>query len=70
MGLAQAEGKKDGKGRFIVKREHIKVTADMSKEFKNYMLSVHKKNESQRAQFMGHRHDAFGSAPGPKHEYI
>ena len=53
-----------------MKRDHIKVTAEMSKEFKNYMVSVHKKNESQRAQLMGYRYDAFNSPNVPKQDFV
>ncbi|KAJ4305940.1 hypothetical protein N0V90_001473 [Kalmusia sp. IMI 367209] len=70
VNLAQAEGSKDKKGRFVVKRDHIKVTAELSKEFKNYMVSVHKKNESQRAQLMGYRYDAFNIPNVPKQDFI
>ena len=47
-----------------MKRDHIKATVDLSKEFKSYMVSVHKKNESQRAQLMGYRYDAFNAPAG------
>jgi hypothetical protein len=60
VNLAQAEGDTDNKGRVIVKRDHIKATVEMSKEFKEYMISLHKKTESQRAQIMGYRYDSFG----------
>jgi SpoVK/Ycf46/Vps4 family AAA+-type ATPase len=60
MNLAQAEGDIDNKGRVLIKRDHIKATVEMSKEFKEYMISLHKKTESQRAQIMGYRYDLFG----------
>ncbi|KAF2640337.1 hypothetical protein P280DRAFT_518748 [Massarina eburnea CBS 473.64] len=70
VSLAQAEGTKEKKGRFVVKRDHIKVTVELSKEFKNYMVSMRRKNESQRAQLMEYPYDAFNAPPAPKQEYF
>jgi hypothetical protein len=61
VNLAQAEGEKNDKGKILVKRDHIKVTVEMSKDFKDYMISLHRKTESERAKIMGYRNDVFGN---------
>ena len=69
MNLAQAEDVRDTKGRFTVKRDHIKVTVDLLKDFENYMLKLHKKSQGQRAQIHGNRFDAYTNPNGPREEY-
>ncbi|KAJ4362286.1 hypothetical protein N0V83_010379 [Neocucurbitaria cava] len=69
VNLAQAEDVRDSKGRFTVKRDHIKVTVDLLKDFENYMLKLHKKSRGQRAQIHGNRFDAYNVSNGPREEY-
>ncbi|KAJ4320043.1 hypothetical protein N0V94_003608 [Neodidymelliopsis sp. IMI 364377] len=59
VNLAQAEGIRDSKGRIVVKRHHIEVTVDLSSDFKDYMKSVRKKDESERALLVGNRDDSY-----------
>ncbi|KZM24333.1 ATP binding [Ascochyta rabiei] len=69
VNLAQAEDARDEKGRFVVERDHIKVTADLLKDFKEYMHTLHKKSASQRAQREGLRYDAYNHTGGPRDDY-
>ncbi|KAJ4408463.1 hypothetical protein N0V91_003114 [Didymella pomorum] len=59
VNLAQAEGIKDAKKRIVVKRHHIEVTVNLSSDFKAYMKSVRKKDESERARLHGNRDDSY-----------
>ncbi|KAF2189252.1 hypothetical protein K469DRAFT_683682 [Zopfia rhizophila CBS 207.26] len=45
--LAQADAFLDRRSQVTIKREYIKEIVDISKECKDYMQSVHRKNESQ-----------------------
>lgn len=63
VALAEAQGQKD-KGRVLIKKEHIKATVDMSKEFSDYLKRVHKSDMSKKAAMMGNRFDAFKSGSG------
>jgi len=49
-----------------VKRDHIKVTVEPSKEFRNCIVSVHKYNDSQCAMLMGYRYDTYNAPTAPK----
>jgi hypothetical protein len=60
VALAVAQGEKDNKGRICIKREHIKATVQMSKEFRDYLTKVHKVDLSKRASLLGNRYDAYG----------
>lgn len=62
VALAEAQGQKDDKGRVLIKKEHIKATVDMSKEFSDYLKRVHKTDMSKKAAMMGNRFDAYDSA--------
>ena len=59
VNLAQAENSRDKKNRILVKRDHIKVTVDLSSDFKAYMKSVRQKDESERARLAGNRDDSY-----------
>jgi hypothetical protein len=48
----------------LIKSEHIKATVQMSREFKDYLLHIHKQDLKKRAARMGHRFDAYGSGSG------
>jgi hypothetical protein len=60
VALAEAQGNKDEKGRVLIKPEHIKATVQMSKEFQEYLVKLHKGDLSKRASLMGNRYDAYG----------
>jgi 16S rRNA U1498 N3-methylase RsmE len=62
VNLAQAENLRDDKQRIVVKRHHIKVTVDLSSDFKEYMKSVRKKDESDRALLVRNRDDHYKAA--------
>lgn len=64
VALAEAQGQRDDKGRVLIKKEHIKATVDMSKEFSDYLNRVHKADLSKKAAMMGTRFDAYGSGAG------
>lgn len=64
MALAETQGQKDKEGRVLVKSDHIKATVQMSNEFQDYLVKVHKGNLSKRASMMGNRYDAFGKDAG------
>lgn len=61
VALAEAQGQKDEKGRVLIKKEHIKATVDMSKEFGDYLKRVHNYDMSKKAALMGVRYDAYSS---------
>ncbi|KAK7741336.1 hypothetical protein SLS63_000889 [Diaporthe eres] len=64
VALAEAQGQRDDKGRVLIKKEHIKATVDMSKEFSDYLNRVHKADLSKKAAMMGTRFDAYDSGAG------
>ncbi|KAH3910706.1 hypothetical protein HBH56_145150 [Parastagonospora nodorum] len=64
VNLAQAEGNKNSDGKVTVKEKHIKVTVELSRDFKRYMVSLHHKTESERARVAGTRYDDFGAPKG------
>lgn len=64
VALAEAQGQKDDKGRVLIKKEHIKATVDMSKDFSDYLKRVHKSDMSKKAAIMGNRFDAYDSGAG------
>lgn len=61
VALAEAQGQKDDKGRVLIKKEHVKATVDMSKEFSDYLKHVHRHDMSKKAALMGIRNDAYGT---------
>lgn len=61
MALAEAQSNKDQKGRILIKSDHIKASAQMSRDFKDYLKALYKQNESKRAAMLGNRYDAFGT---------
>ncbi|KAJ8114624.1 hypothetical protein OPT61_g3535 [Boeremia exigua] len=65
VNLAQAENSRDKKNRILVKRSHIKVTVDLSSDFKAYMKSARKTDESKRAAILGIRNDEYTSPRKP-----
>ncbi|KAG8169340.1 hypothetical protein KVR01_000085 [Diaporthe batatas] len=64
VALAEAQGQKDDKGRILIKKEHVKATVDMSKEFSDYLKRVHRHDMSKKAALMGIRNDAYDSSQG------
>ncbi|POS71770.1 hypothetical protein DHEL01_v209833 [Diaporthe helianthi] len=64
VALAEAQGQRDEKGRVLIKKEHIKATVDMSKEFSDYLKRVHKFDMNKKAAVMGIRNDAYDSENG------
>ena len=60
VALAEAQAQKDKEGRILIKSDHIKATVQMSREFRNYLVKVHKGDLSKRASLMGNRYDAYG----------
>ncbi|KAF2136424.1 uncharacterized protein K452DRAFT_237547, partial [Aplosporella prunicola CBS 121167] len=61
VALAQVEDSRDKKGLILIKRDHIRSTVRMSKNFKDYLKDLYKKDETQMAATKGHRLDTFGS---------
>ncbi|KAH7045281.1 P-loop containing nucleoside triphosphate hydrolase protein [Macrophomina phaseolina] len=61
VALAQTEESRDKRGRIQVTREHIKSTVRMSRDFKEYLTKLYKKDETQRAAMAGIRDDTFGA---------
>lgn len=65
MALAEAKNQRDKEGRVLVQPDHIRASVQMSTEFRDYLVKVHKGDLSKRASLMGTRYDAFGKgAPG------
>lgn len=69
MALAEAQGQKDKEGRVLVKSDHIKATVQMSREFRDYLVKLHKGDLSKRASLMGHRYDAYGKEASSSGKY-
>ncbi|KDN64254.1 putative ATPase [Colletotrichum sublineola] len=61
VALAEARADRDGKGRVLIKPEHIKASVRMSKEFKQYVTKIYKQDPSKVAAAMGNRYDAYGT---------
>ncbi|KAI0186130.1 hypothetical protein EV127DRAFT_187542 [Xylaria flabelliformis] len=61
VALAEKQGIKDKEGRILIKSDHIKATVDMSRDFKNYLVMLHKGDLSKRAALMGNRFDSYNS---------
>lgn len=61
VNLAQAEDSRDPKGRFTVKRDHIKVTVDLLRDFGKYMLEVQRMTPSKNAELGKLRFDDFNA---------
>lgn len=61
VALAEAQGQKDKEGRVLIRSEHIKATVQMSREFRNYLVKLHKGDLSKKASLMGNRYDAYGT---------
>ncbi|KAK1995570.1 P-loop containing nucleoside triphosphate hydrolase protein, partial [Colletotrichum falcatum] len=61
VALAEARADRDGKGRVLIKPEHIKASVQMSKEFKQYVTKIHKQDLGKVAAAMGNRYDAYGA---------
>lgn len=59
VALAESQGEKDREGRVLIKRDHLKATVQMSKEFKDYLLKLHKQDPGKRAAMLGNRYDIF-----------
>ncbi|KAH7322621.1 hypothetical protein B0I35DRAFT_350094 [Stachybotrys elegans] len=62
VALAEAQGHKDSKGRILIKTDHIKASAHMSRDFKDYLEKLYKQDDSKRAAMLMHRYDAYGTA--------
>jgi hypothetical protein len=60
VALAEAKNQKDKEGRVMVQSDHIKASVHMSREFREYLVKVHKGDLSKRASLLGNRYDAFG----------
>ncbi|KPM38461.1 hypothetical protein AK830_g8092 [Neonectria ditissima] len=60
VALAEAHGHKDKEGRVLIKSDHIKATVQMSREFRDYLVKLHKGDLSKRASLLGNRYDAYG----------
>ncbi|KAM0324314.1 hypothetical protein ACHAQA_008091 [Verticillium albo-atrum] len=59
VALAEAQNQTDKEGRVLIKPDHIKATVQMSKEFQEYLVKLHRGDLSTMASRMGHRYDAF-----------
>lgn len=57
VALAQTQEDKDKRGRIQIRKEHIKSTVRMSKDFKAYLNKLYMKDETQRAEKAGNRLD-------------
>jgi hypothetical protein len=66
VALAEAQGQKDSKGRILIKTDHIKASAHMSRDFKDYLEKLYKQKDGQRAAMLGHRYDAYGTGGDTK----
>lgn len=64
VSLAEAEGKKDDRGRIIVSKEHIVSTVELSQAFKDYLKKLYGKDSEGRARVRELRHEL----PGVKKE--
>ncbi|KAK7424337.1 hypothetical protein QQX98_000605 [Neonectria punicea] len=60
VALAEAHSQKDKEGRVLIKSDHIKATVQMSREFRDYLVKLHKGDLSKRASLLGNRYDAYG----------
>ncbi|SPO04177.1 uncharacterized protein DNG_06860 [Cephalotrichum gorgonifer] len=69
VALAEAQGHKDKQGRVLIKSDHIKATVQMSREFRDYLVKLHKGDMSKKASLMGHRYDAYGKETAGSEKY-
>ncbi|KAK2767722.1 hypothetical protein FQN54_003880 [Arachnomyces sp. PD_36] len=65
VALADAQNNKDKQGRVLIKPDHIKAAVQMSREFKDYLVHVHKTDMGKKAALMGNRFDAYGQSNKP-----
>jgi hypothetical protein len=64
VALAESRGKKDNKGKILVRKEHIRQVVLMSGKFKDYYVQTHKgMDPSKRAAQASTRYDGFVSTP-------
>lgn len=68
VALAEARADRDGKGRVLIKPEHIRASVQMSREFKHYVTKIHKQDPSKLAASLGNRFDAYGTESQKKTE--
>ncbi|KAI9163968.1 ATPase family AAA domain-containing protein [Paramyrothecium foliicola] len=60
VALAAAQNQKDKAGRILIQSDHLKATVQMSKEFHEYLVKVHRGDLSKKASITGTRYDAYG----------
>ena len=66
VALADFEPKTDEEGRILLKDTHIMQVVQMSRQFRDYLTSLHEGDESERAEREGIRNDGFDKYPGPR----
>ncbi|KAM0717241.1 hypothetical protein Q7P37_007093 [Cladosporium fusiforme] len=62
VALAEIEGAGRGDAEITVARNHVAKVVEMAKEFKNYLVELHQKNQADLAASMGLRYDQFQKA--------
>lgn len=63
VALAEYDGQKDEEGHLLVTDTHLRAVAELSRDFKDYLQTLHKGSESKRAERKYERLDAFNSTP-------
>ena len=59
VALAEYDAEKDEEGKVLVTDTHLRAVAGFSRDFKNYLQTLHKGNEAARAQRKFERYDGF-----------
>ena len=50
MALAEYDAEKDDDGKIVVTDEHFMAVVELSKDFDDYLIQLHKKGQAARAQ--------------------
>jgi hypothetical protein len=59
VALAEYEAQKDEEGKIVLTDQHLKSVVEVSKDFKDYLNSLHRGDEAKRAERRNERlHDA------------
>ncbi|KAM5360948.1 hypothetical protein ACJZ2D_013402 [Fusarium nematophilum] len=59
VSLAEYDAEKDDDSKILVNDDHFRAVVELSSDFKDYLDTLHKKDEAQRAAFKHERYDGF-----------
>lgn len=63
VALAEYDAEKDEEGKVLVTDTHLRAVAEFSRDFKDYLQTLHKGSEATRAQRKFERNDGFTGTP-------